>query len=336
MEINLGNTEIGGKTRFIVRDKLGAIKVDTGFNQNLLLDSFFKVSDHGSIFAKVGTGTAAPLVTNTDIGSLLGAASASGTTTGGGSVSMSGNNVDGFKMTSPSFIFKWPLGAIVGNVTEYILATSNVTLNTAIVRNLIKDTEGNPTALTLTSNDQLEIWWQQVRQYPGSSSMASATTSYMLNGVATDVTVKQLNPQIFASSQSALIYNKIGPISTSYSGMKLTTKNDAYVSLIKNAAAGAVLSATTTTPDEGNIYPTTVFSNNVSGVAKYTFSATFGLNPNADNAPLQVLSFDMGNTNAAYSFASQVAAALTFNPMFTKGTDKILSVSFSYSVSRAS
>jgi|GEM_PF-3246959 len=331
MNINLGNVKASGYTRFVVRNKHGDITQDTGFQNNLLLDRFFTALSFSPLYAKVGTSTASPLVTDTDIGAQLGPVSASGTTTGGGSDVSAGDAINGYTLTTKSYIFRWSLGAIVGNISEYVLCTSTSIADTAIVRNLFKDSGGNPTTLTLTSSDQLEIWWKQSKKWTGSNEMGNTVSNIVLNGIATDITLTQLNPSLLSSVSS--FSQNVGPsVIANLTLRTLTDNSNSSALAIYNANAGDDLIGGTFAAEQMSNSTAGTISNPIAGVARITHQATFGLYASGALTALKAIVLST-SFNSLFP-PSSVVARLKFNPEFVKGTDKMLTVGFYYDVTR--
>lgn len=332
MNVDLGNATIGGEYKIVLKNEVGDITQETGWNKNLLTDTFFSnPSVFSGMYAFVGTGTTAPTNSDTKLASILG--SASSVASGSGSNSVEGNAVDGYVLTTSPKIFRWNLGAITGNVSEWgWAASSSASTYILAVRNLIKDTEGMPTTITVTSSDQLEIWWRLKKKWPGSSGMSNVVQSKVINGVATDVTCKNLNPSLFSDEinfDSQIKSSVLGKAS-----IFTATAVGASTTAVLSANSGDVLSGSLANITyEQSALNTTATHSIVEGGAKYTHTASFPLLTGAPTLPMQFIA--LLNRQNAILVPSTIASVLTFSPQFTKGADKILTVSFSYTVTRA-
>lgn len=336
MNINLGNMAVSGQARFIVRGKNGKIKQDTPYQDNLLLDKFFTLGFAPSfLYAYVGTSSDTPIGSQTHVLNQLGVVSGSGKTDGAGfEILAGGSDADGYTALLQEQHFSWELGDIIGNISEYCISVSQ-TANNAIVRNLIKDSSGNPTTITLTADDQLEIYWRLSKKSPGSVSMSSAVTSVLLNGVSTDVTATQLNPNIFSTYQawSKGIEPKL--LNSLYINRSVNISNTDSLALYNAVAGESILTGFTSVESILGTArtPTMTVGFPIAGTIKYTFSYNHPLTTtNSVTETTKMVVFILGNNNSIKN--SEVFLRLKFNPEFIIGTDKLFAVSISYTVSR--
>lgn len=128
-------------------------------------------------YCRAGTGATAPANGQTGLVSQLGSASAIGTivesTSGGVPV----------WYQSVTRVYTFAIGAVVGNVAE--LGTfSAATGGTMFSRALVKDTGGNPTTITILSDEQLVVTYE-FRKYPPSADL-TGTISIAVDGVPTN------------------------------------------------------------------------------------------------------------------------------------------------------
>lgn len=332
MKVDLGNATVGGEYKLILRNETGEITQESDWNNNLLTDIFFTSDNFSLGYGFVGVGSTNPAPTDTKLASIIAVASSGRTLSG--SASVTGNSTTGFVYTSASSVFSWALGAIVGNISEWGWAASNnLSTYSLAVRSLIKDTNGNPTTITITSSDQLEIWWRLSKKWIGAADTSSVTANYNLNGVATQVTCKNLNPSIFNSIGA--FSSGIGPAIVPAATIRTIVNSSASVVEIQNAASGSNLTSAAAISAEQSTgtYLTPTFSNPTAGTSKFTWELTAPLLASAATAPMQLIVLD--TVISTVSTANKVLAALTFNPQFVKGADKILTATFSYTVNRA-
>lgn len=329
MNIDLGCAKVSGEFRAVVK-RNGSVVKESDWNNNLLLDTFFSGIGIANIRAAVGTGSTPPSPTDTALASPLGGDSAVSTSTG--SASISGDAINGYLYTTRTYILSWPQGAIVGNLSEYLLKSSNS--NTAFVRSLFKDANGDPTTISVGPSDQLEIWWRLKKQAVGSANMSSVTQQFTLNGAVTDVTCKNINPELFSSVNN--FSPNISPeiINPGWAA-KLVTAVTPGITEIIDSNAGDDLTITTSSPSEQSILTQTPTATQESpGVARVSRSLVFGLNANASSNPTLAVLLDLYGTQNY--LPKLVMSVVTFSPQFIKGTDKVLTVNIGYTVTRGS
>ena len=126
----------------------------------------------------VGTGTSAPAVGNTTLATPL----ASTSTSVGATTANAGTAP--YKNTYTK-LFEFPLGAVVGNVTEIGVGWGSGLFSRA----LVLDGGGSPTALTVTASDILQVTYK-IEQTPG---VTSTTGSFLLNGSSLGYTARIIN-----------------------------------------------------------------------------------------------------------------------------------------------
>lgn len=176
--------------------KVGVIRASGQYEQladfdNLITDAGLDfIATNGvsaaTVYCRAGAGSAVPAVGQTNLVSQLGSASASGTS----SATNSGGTPVWF--TSLTRVYTFAIGAVVGNVAE-IGTFSAETGGTMFSRALIKDAMGNPTTITILSDEQLVVTYE-VRKYPPASDI-TGTVSISIDGVPTnfDYTIRAAN-----------------------------------------------------------------------------------------------------------------------------------------------
>lgn len=148
----------------------GSVKEEVPFFDNMILDSFLeavRVGINPAYFAnqsktvRVGTGTTAPATGQTTLAALV--ASIAGGQAGAGAYTESGIVVDGNTWTaSVTMTFTFGLGSIVANISEVGFGLPNIAGNEVHSRALVTDINGNPTAITVTAQDQLIVKYQLI------------------------------------------------------------------------------------------------------------------------------------------------------------------------------
>lgn len=332
MNVSLGNAQVSGEFKVVLRNKQGNITKETPWNKNLLTDTFFSSGNPSNIYGVVGTGTVPPVVTDTKLSSLVGVASNTATNTG--SASVTGDDVTGYTYTTSSKIMRWNLGAIIGNISEWGWSdTTNLSTYQLRVKNLIRDTEGNPTTISVTASDQLEIWWRLNKKWIPLSEMVDAVSTVLLNGVSTEVTCKNLNPTKY--SAAGMYDGTIWPRILGGMHYKTLVTAGTVATAIINATSGDNLAfASPTAAAEQNQLSASWMSTLISpGVVKVSVSWSIPLLTGAANTPMQAIVLD--DYGAPSVSTTAILVALTFAPQFIKGADKVMTVTLSYTVSRA-
>ena len=160
------NTNIGmaGEFRCVVKREDGSIKIDTGYQKNLILDQgldYFGSDERNYSFINacvVGTGNSIPKVTQTKLDNIIGYASL-----------VNAVDKNDYDVVRDGNLYKTSRECIYSikdldnvNITEVGLASrvssdTDYSLNT---RALIKDSNGNPTTITVLSGEQLDIYYK--------------------------------------------------------------------------------------------------------------------------------------------------------------------------------
>lgn len=139
-----------GLCRVQLRDTVtGKIRLDTGDFDNMLLDNFFKKGT--VVFARCYACTdTSVLPTDTSIASL-------GFTATIAHEIPTKEVVGSIVTTIATTVFTFTAGAIVGNLSCLAIATGGTVATDMVVKTLIKDVNGDPTAISVTATDQLII-----------------------------------------------------------------------------------------------------------------------------------------------------------------------------------
>lgn len=158
MKLNVGTS---GYFKVMKLDANGIKTFDSGWQRNLILDTglaaMASAADGlrglGSLL-RVGTGNSAPDPTQTTLDNAIAINNVSAPDQGGTLNGFyRGGNFDYCRVIKR---FTFGMGQVVGNVTE--LGLTNTFSGTAVrTRALIKDAQGNPTSITVTSEEQLIV-----------------------------------------------------------------------------------------------------------------------------------------------------------------------------------
>lgn len=163
--IKLSKIGIAGKFRMEVLRPDGTVKIDTGWQDNLVtdsgLDSYATAANNSLAFRyiQVGSGSATPETIDTALQTYM---------AGIQIFPELGDTNSGYNNVSPRYYWDeatqtFAVGAVVGNVAELGLASAG-TGGVLFSRALIKDAGGDPTTVTVLSDEQLRITYQ-VRYY---------------------------------------------------------------------------------------------------------------------------------------------------------------------------
>lgn len=156
------NVTVKGEYIIQLKNADGEITFDGGLRPNMILDNFFQVTQSQDAFyyayartLRVGTGTTPPAPNQTTLTNLLASVNQSSYT--GGAIIVNGNNWS----TTATMVFNFPLGGVVGAVSELGLKLYNMGGATTVhTRALVTDTGGNPTTITVTAADQLVVTYK--------------------------------------------------------------------------------------------------------------------------------------------------------------------------------
>jgi len=161
------NTNIGmvGEFRCVVKKADGSIKTDTGYQKNLILNQgldFFG-GDRGYMtsYCVVGSGNSAPAFSQNKLDAFLAAVG----TTGYPAYPVYKTDYDKIRdgnLYKASVTNKYSFTDIVGNICEVGLASdySNANSYYLCTRALIKDSNGNPTTISVLSGEILDIYYK--------------------------------------------------------------------------------------------------------------------------------------------------------------------------------
>jgi len=193
------NTKVAlsGEYRLVV--KRNGEEIDTGWFKNLILnqglDQLGTDNEVLAGYARVGTGTTAPAFTDTTLEAQV-AASESGPD----DTTIVNSGAPNYT-TLTTYEYTFTQGAVVGNISEVGVgwATTGATL---FSRALIVDNVGTPTTITLTSIDQLIIYYRLNASQPTTDT----TTSVTISSVSYPYTIRTGNAASFANIGATFQY----------------------------------------------------------------------------------------------------------------------------------
>lgn len=169
------NAEIGlnGEYNIVVNRGDGTTE-ETGWFKNIILDQGLDRIGQSNVVIShchIGTGTATPTYTQTGLSAYTaGVASSSHTRASAGAPTYA---------SAHTIAFAFGTGAVIGNMTEIGVGWA-INGNTLFSRALITDANSNPTTLTVTSIDQLTIYYK-ITLTPSTTTSSGSVT---LGGVS--------------------------------------------------------------------------------------------------------------------------------------------------------
>jgi hypothetical protein len=211
-------TKLSGEYRLVI--KRNGEEIDTGWFKNVILNQGLDQlgTDNAVLlgYARVGTGTTAPVITNTTLEAQV-AASESGPD----STTIVNSGAPNYTTLS-TFEYTFTQGAVTGNISEVGVgwATTGATL---FSRALIVDNMGVPTTITLTSIDQLIIYYRLNASQPTTDT----TTAVSISSVSYPYTIRTASAASFCGN------------GTFNYGYGFTRLNTVYI-YGSNAALGAI------------------------------------------------------------------------------------------------
>ena len=285
---------------------------DSGWVPNLItdygMDSLASdVSPSRMGYCAVGTGSAAPANTDTGLQAFLAAQTPFASTS---------PSIDSTSPYQQHYTnqFNFAQGAVVGNVTELGVGPNNTGTN-LFSRCLIVDGTGAPTALTVTSIDQLTVYYRlnityDLTDHAGSVTLAGTAYSYTARvSSATAIGAKYVIAQGgLAIPSIAATYNQI---------------------LLVAYGSTAALGSLTSTPS-GTQAPPSATSQSVAAYTPGSFyrDVTVTLGATIGNPP--------GGIGAVlFSTSSDFIWQYQFTPVIPKDNTKTLSLTFRVSWARA-
>lgn len=150
---------LGLSGRFRVQKfRNGKCTYDTGFFKNLIVNTGMDQIGKSNIvysYAGVGSGNTPPAVTDTQLKSLIGS---------GSNVGVSSARIESeLRYAVRTKVYTFPAGRVVGNISEVgTFSSQNLASSTTVMFSsaLIKDAGGNPTSITVLSDEDLVVTWE--------------------------------------------------------------------------------------------------------------------------------------------------------------------------------
>ena len=261
------NTTMAGEYNLVITSTDGTVR-ETGWFPNLILNQGLnRFGDSASAanpfyYASIGTGNSTPVATQITLDTPVAYSAINYNTD---TVTYAGSPSYAVTHTMP---YTFAQGAVVGNMAEVGIGSTNTT-GSLFSRALILDTNSNPTTITLTSLDQLTIYYKLTINPP----IVDGTGTVVLNSITYNYTTRLLAAGTFCSSINS---SGGGAFSYPYSN---ATSNGA-----STYAAGAALAAITAASPTGTTSGTytdpttaTYVANSFSRTAIVTWTPTQGI-----------------------------------------------------------
>lgn len=170
------------EAEYTLRAKVGGKVVRERTFKNLITNQgldFLGATVNLLAFCQVGTGTSVPLPTDTSLGNRLAVVaglSSYQSSTAGAAPDYANT---GFQ------VYVFPLGAVVGNITEVGVGTTNA-VSSLFSRALVLDQDGVPVAFPVQASEQLEVTYA-IRTYP---PITDLKTTQKIGNTTHNVTVR--------------------------------------------------------------------------------------------------------------------------------------------------
>lgn len=161
--------------------------------KNLLLDNFFtrlvSLAEPigNAITIRCGTGSQPVVESQTGLQSPMTLQSGSWPSSFNAQADLPAVIESGLIKIGRTFTFTFNLGRIVGNISELGVDLANGTSNNLHSRALVVDNQGNPSTISVTSQEQLILTYTLRAEY--SVNDVVTNTTFLLNGVVTPVEV---------------------------------------------------------------------------------------------------------------------------------------------------
>ncbi|VWX29561.1 conserved hypothetical protein [Moraxellaceae bacterium 17A] len=234
MQANMG---VAGEFRVVVKRADGSVKLDTGYQKNLILNQgldFFGGGNGSDMmnYCVIGSGNSQPVYTQNKLDTAVsGVAGTDSSTKYDYDAALDGNLYKTNRERKYSFT-----GLNNVNISEVGLASnySNTTTYYLCTRALIKDNNGNPTTITVLNGEQLEIYYKLWAVYDTTDKTG---TLNLLDGVGGNIaynwTVR------LARVTDALSYKSRLGYALNYVPERWTTFNTGNLTDIKTSPSGA-------------------------------------------------------------------------------------------------
>lgn len=213
------NFEFEGWIRCVVRRPDGSVRTDTGWFHNLILNQGLNRLGLGAPVnrMKVGSGSSTPSAGQTALDVTLATSYFQPTV---GNPNEAGSNIaGGYAWRRQTYRFAPGGSPVTGNISE-VAAAWDAADNEIFSRALILDGSGNPTTITVLSDETLDVSYELRIYWP----IGDSTATLVLDGVTTTFTIRPsdvggwhnawppgFNPQGFAAPTGSSAAIAFGP-----------------------------------------------------------------------------------------------------------------------------
>ena len=306
MEVKL-EQKVGARFKLVVKKADETVSKETGWFDNLVLDSGLARMSVGRWIDRccVGSGNDTPVPSQTTLSSFV----ASTTTSQNEFATIQTTTAPFYR--SYTLTWRFGLGVAAGNISEVGLGWTNTNLWN---RTLVKDAEGNPTTITILSDEYLDVV-SEIREYPQQSLAGSFNLLDKNGGII--------------STHTYIGYPVMRNVVKSFGAISLTnsTANGAYATYIH---AGSITSNPTTT-DIGS--PAASIGSNPPTYSGNTLTQIYTIGLNEANFAQKGFFISYANGSI---MAGQNASGykLEINPPITKTTTQTMTYTFNLSWDR--
>lgn len=313
MQANMG---MAGEFRCVVKRADGSTKIDTGYQKNLILNQgldFFGGGNGDDMMAYcvIGSGNSTPTVTQTTLDSIIKQATITAPT-----YKYDYNQIIDGNLYKPNKVGKYSFTNIDNvNVSELGLASrydSNTSYHLC-TRALIKDSNGNPTTITVLSGEQLDIYYKLWCVIDISDTTGVVNVSDGIGGMVPYNYVVRASDVGYSIEASG----KIGRVLTLYLSDKISTYSG-DLATIQNRPSNQLGAVTPTNPTY------------ILGSYKYKATAVFGTS--VSNGNIRTITF--AGINSSYMpFQIRFGSVANDSPI-TKTNTQTLTIPFEISWGR--
>ena len=295
---------ISGEYRLVITKPDGSTS-DTGWFTNLILDSGLDRLGNGGgepifNYCRVGTGSTAPLNTQSALDAQI-----ASTAAGAMSDTSSTNIGSPTYVTTHVFTCSFAQGSVVGNITEVGIGW-RTTGNTLFSRALILDSSSSPISLTLTTIDQLTVYYRLKIVPPLTDSIGTVSIS----GTSYEYTTRVSNVDSFGLSQYLFTYDYFSSPGSAVAYGSGTTLGAITGTLIGGQLGGPTFSSLPYT--DGNFYK----------------DSTLLWSSSAVQSPIQGIAIKWGATYQSFGFQ------IVFTTLIPKSNTNTLTLTMRFSWGR--
>lgn len=308
--------KLRGEYKLAIQRNDGTIEETPWFHNTILNQGLDRIGSGGNTdyivsYAQVGAGTTPPSVTQTSLESYV---AGSAISTSASSVINSGSPT---YATTQTFTLTFAQGAVVGTIAEVGVGWA-ATGSTLFSRELIRDGSGNPTTLSLTSIDQLIVFYKLT-----------------FTPVITDVTgTVNLGTQTVNYTSRLAFADNFVTLNNVFRPLRLVTASDTTGG-VTAYPSGSTLGAITAGPSGSPISSSASYTISSYSTGNYYLDTTifWGTTQGNGTGGLQALLFQLGTGNLGGGNGGTQYQVRFDSPILKDGT-KTLSLTFRMSWAR--